>query len=78
MLEYSHSLRTEYDHGVSTYSPEGRLFQVEYAIESIKVSVYRVFVTIQLGSTAIGIRTKEGVVLAVEKRLSSKLIVPSR
>lgn len=29
--------RTEYDHGVSTYSPEGRLFQVEYAIESIKV-----------------------------------------
>lgn len=46
VLEYSHSLRTEYDHGVSTYSPEGRLFQVEYAIESIKVSVYRVFVTI--------------------------------
>ncbi|OAO17262.1 proteasome subunit alpha type 5 [Blastocystis sp. ATCC 50177/Nand II] len=61
-----YGLRTEYDHGVSTYSPEGRLFQVEYAIESIK-----------LGSTAIGIRTKEGVVLAVEKRLSSKLIVPS-
>lgn len=31
--------RTEYDHGVSTYSPEGRLFQVEYAIESIKVVI---------------------------------------
>ena len=45
-IEYSHSLRTEYDHGVSTYSPEGRLFQVEYAIESIKVGVYRVFVII--------------------------------
>ncbi|KAK8805761.1 hypothetical protein WA158_002417 [Blastocystis sp. Blastoise] len=58
--------RSEYDHGVNTYSPEGRLFQVEYAIESIK-----------LGSTAIGIKTKEGVVLAVEKRLTSKLIVPS-
>jgi len=29
----------------------------------------------QLGSTAIGIRTKEGVVLAVEKRITSPLLV---
>lgn len=58
--------RSEYDRGVNTFSPEGRLFQVEYAIEAIK-----------LGSTAIGIRTNEGVVLAVEKRLTSSLIDPS-
>lgn len=58
--------RSEYDRGVNTFSPEGRLFQVEYAIEAVK-----------LGSTAIGIRTTEGVVLAVEKRLSSKLLEPS-
>mmetsp|Transcript_34916 Transcript_34916/g.100294 ORF Transcript_34916/g.100294 Transcript_34916/m.100294 type:complete len:262 (-) Transcript_34916:89-874(-) len=58
--------RSEYDRGVNTFSPEGRLFQVEYAIEAIK-----------LGSTAIGIRTNEGVVLAVEKRLTSPLIDPS-
>lgn len=58
--------RSEYDRGVNTFSPEGRLFQVEYAIEAIK-----------LGSTAIGIRTNEGVVLAVEKRLTSTLIDPS-
>lgn len=40
--------------------------KVEYAIEAIK-----------LGSTAVGIQTKEGVVLAVEKRLTSPLLEPS-
>uniref|UniRef100_T1JK43 Proteasome subunit alpha type n=1 Tax=Strigamia maritima TaxID=126957 RepID=T1JK43_STRMM len=58
--------RSEYDRGVNTFSPEGRLFQVEYAIEAIK-----------LGSTAIGIQTSEGVVLAVEKRVTSSLMEPT-
>lgn len=58
--------RSEYDRGVNTFSPEGRLFQVEYAIEAIK-----------LGSTAIGMQSKEGVVLAVEKRVQSPLMVPT-
>ena len=58
--------RSEYDRGVTTFSPEGRLFQVEYAIEAIK-----------LGSTAIAILTKEGIVLAVERRTQSPLMVPS-
>lgn len=57
------SRRNLSDRGVNTFSPEGRLFQVEYAIEAIK-----------LGSTTIGISTPEGVVLGVEKRVQSKLL----
>lgn len=34
--------------------------------------------TTQLGSTAVGVCTKEGVILAVEKRISSSLLEPSR
>ncbi|GJY63135.1 proteasome subunit alpha type-5 [Tanacetum coccineum] len=50
--------------GVNTFSSEGRLFQVKYAIESIKP-----------GSTAIGLKTKEGVVVTVEKHITSPLLV---
>ena len=39
---------------------------MEYAIEAIK-----------LGSTAIGIQTSEGVILAVEKRITSPLMEPT-
>jgi len=61
-----YSTKSEYDRGVNTFSPEGRLFQVEYALEAIK-----------LGSTAVAILTSEGVVLAVEKRITSPLLEPS-
>jgi 20S proteasome subunit alpha 5 len=56
--------RAGYDRGANTFSPEGRLFQVEYAMEAIK-----------LGTTAIGIKVPEGVILVVEKRLPSKLLI---
>ena len=29
--------KSEYDRGVNTFSPEGRPFQVEYAISAVKV-----------------------------------------
>ncbi|KAF8299263.1 20S proteasome subunit [Clavulina sp. PMI_390] len=58
--------RSEYDRGVNTFSPEGRLFQVEYAMEAIK-----------LGSTTVGIVTPQGVVLGVEKRVQSPLLEAS-
>lgn len=54
------------DRGINTFSPEGRLFQVEYSLEAIK-----------LGSTAIGIATSEGVILGVEKRVTSSLLETS-
>lgn len=55
--------RNEYDRGVNTFSPEGRLFQVEYALGAVK-----------LGATAIGIRAKNCVILATEKRVTSALM----
>ncbi|KAG6067872.1 proteasome component pup2 [Claviceps humidiphila] len=58
--------RSEYDRGINTFSPEGRLFQVEYSLEAIK-----------LGSTAIGVATSEGVILGVEKRVTSTLLETS-
>ena len=56
---------SEYDCGVNTFSPKGRLFQVEYAIKAIK-----------LGSPTVKIQTKLGCVLAVEKRQTSTLLDP--
>ncbi|KAG4300676.1 hypothetical protein PCANB_003026 [Pneumocystis canis] len=57
--------RSEYDRNSHAYSPEGRLYQVEYAIEAIK-----------LGATAMGLATSEGVLLGVEKRITSCLMEP--
>ncbi|KXN71149.1 N-terminal nucleophile aminohydrolase [Conidiobolus coronatus NRRL 28638] len=59
------SIGTGYDYSVGTYSPEGRVFQVEYAAKAVESS-----------GTAIGLRVKDGVVLAVEKIVQSKLLVP--
>jgi proteasome alpha subunit len=52
-----------YDRGITIFSPDGRLYQVEYAREAVK-----------RGSASLGIRTEEGVVLAVVKRSRSPLV----
>jgi len=50
---------------ITMFSPDGRIFQVEYARESVKN-----------GATAIGIKYRGGVVLAADKRTTGRLAVP--
>lgn len=52
-----------YDSRTTIFSPEGRLYQVEYALEAINHA-----------GTAIGILAKGGVVLAAERKVASKLL----
>jgi len=59
------SIGTGYDLSASTYSPDGRIFQVEYANKAVENS-----------GTAIGLKVKGGIILAVEKLVHSKLLVP--
>ena len=46
-----------YDMTPTMYSPDGRIYQVEYAIETVK-----------RGAIAIGLQVKDGIILAVEEK----------
>jgi len=46
-----------YDMTPTMYSPDGRIYQVEYAIETVK-----------RGTLAIGVCSKEGIIIAVEEK----------
>ncbi|RZN49511.1 archaeal proteasome endopeptidase complex subunit alpha [archaeon] len=52
-----------YDHAITVFSPDGSLYQVSYAAEAVKK-----------GSTALGVKCKDGIVLAVDKSLPSNLV----
>ena len=56
-----------YDSSTTTFSPEGRLHQVEYAIEAINNA-----------GTSVGILASDGVVMASEKKITSGLLAPAR
>jgi proteasome alpha subunit len=53
-----------YDRAITMFSPDGRLLQVEYAKKTVKQ-----------GSTAIGIKCKDGVLFVADKRVVDELIV---
>jgi len=55
-----------YDRAITVFSPDGRLFQVEYAREAVK-----------RGATAIGVKTDGGVILVADRRVTSKLLEPN-
>ena len=55
-----------YDRALTLFSPDGRLFQIEYAREAVK-----------RGTTAIGIKSKDGIIFVVDKKIKSKLIEPT-
>ncbi|GMI14599.1 hypothetical protein TrLO_g7155 [Triparma laevis f. longispina] len=54
-----------YDLSPTTFSPDGRIFQVEYASKSVASS-----------GTLIGLKCSDGIVLACEKLLANKMLVP--
>ena len=52
-----------YDRGITIFSPDGRLYQVEYAREAVK-----------RGTASVGVRTADGVVIAADRHARSPLI----
>jgi 20S proteasome subunit alpha 7 len=55
-----------YDLSSSTFSPDGRIFQIEYASKAVESA-----------GTALGVRCSDGIVMAVEKPLPSKMMLSS-
>ena len=51
-----------YDRAITVFSPDGRLFQVEYALE-----------TVNRGATILGIACSEGIILGAEEKIETKL-----
>ncbi|GAB3685562.1 archaeal proteasome endopeptidase complex subunit alpha [Salinarchaeum chitinilyticum] len=60
------SQQQAYDRGITIFSPDGRLYQVEYAREAVK-----------RGTASVGVRTEDGVVLVADRQTRSPLVEAS-
>jgi len=60
-------MASRYDSRTTIFSPEGRLYQVEYAMEAISHA-----------GAALGILSQDGIVLAAEKKVVTKLLEPAK